>query len=187
MTSGIYKITNKGNGKVYVGCSKHIERRWKEHINGSGGRYNLIHHSILKYGLDNFSFHIILECPNICFDYWEKHYIKENNCVVPNGYNLNHGGLYNVVVSDKTKTKMSRSHKKMIGNLNSFFGKVHSIETKNKISLSKKGKSTKQNKKRVQFEGVIYECVFDLMSFLGMSKTNFYRNIKKRKISLIYL
>ena len=28
---GIYKITNKVNGKVYIGQSDNIERRWKNH------------------------------------------------------------------------------------------------------------------------------------------------------------
>lgn len=31
MTCGIYKIVNTDNGKVYVGSSKNIERRWDEH------------------------------------------------------------------------------------------------------------------------------------------------------------
>lgn len=31
MTSGIYKIINKVNGKYYVGSSKNIESRWKSH------------------------------------------------------------------------------------------------------------------------------------------------------------
>ena len=29
---GIYKIENKVNGKVYIGQSIDIEKRWKEHI-----------------------------------------------------------------------------------------------------------------------------------------------------------
>ena len=29
--SGIYKIENKNNGKVYIGSSKNIHKRWKEH------------------------------------------------------------------------------------------------------------------------------------------------------------
>ena len=30
---GIYKITNKINGKCYIGQSVDIKRRWREHIN----------------------------------------------------------------------------------------------------------------------------------------------------------
>ena len=40
---GIYKITNIKNGKIYVGSSKDIEKRWKEHL------YKLkygVHHSV---------------------------------------------------------------------------------------------------------------------------------------------
>lgn len=33
MNSGIYKITNKNNGKFYIGSSKHLDRRWWEHQN----------------------------------------------------------------------------------------------------------------------------------------------------------
>jgi predicted GIY-YIG superfamily endonuclease len=31
MSIGIYKIENLVNGKVYIGQSVHIERRWQEH------------------------------------------------------------------------------------------------------------------------------------------------------------
>jgi len=34
MTIGIYYITNVVNGKYYIGSSLHIERRFKEHLNG---------------------------------------------------------------------------------------------------------------------------------------------------------
>ena len=30
---GIYKITNKLNGKVYIGQSRDIDARWRQHIN----------------------------------------------------------------------------------------------------------------------------------------------------------
>ena len=35
MTCGIYKIENKINGKVYIGQSIEIERRWQKHLNAS--------------------------------------------------------------------------------------------------------------------------------------------------------
>lgn len=109
-TSGIYKITNKINGKCYVGCSKNIEKRWKEHSLGSQ-KDCIIQKSIKKYGKDNFDFNILLKCPSICFDYWEKFYIKENDSMSPNGYNLTCGGIFNIYVSSDTKQKMSESQK----------------------------------------------------------------------------
>lgn len=58
---GIYKITNKINGKIYIGQSINIERRWKEHI-FDNRKNSLIHLAIIKYGKENFSFEVIEEC-----------------------------------------------------------------------------------------------------------------------------
>lgn len=139
MSSGIYSITNKINHKVYVGCSKNIESRWKAHITKNTKNVNLIHESIKKHGVDNFEFTILLECPPICFDYWEKYYINKLNTIRPNGYNLKGGGLYNVTVSGETLEKMKMSH---LGQL--AWNKGHSLpslsnEHKLKISDSLKG------------------------------------------------
>ncbi len=62
---GIYQIFNTLNGKAYVGSSRHIDTRWKQHI-GSLGRGD--YHSILlqrawdKYGSEAFDFEVIQEC-----------------------------------------------------------------------------------------------------------------------------
>lgn len=66
--TGIYKITNKVNGKVYIGQAVDIERRWKEHekrvFYKNGKDYHSpLYRSIRKHGLNNFSFEIIEECP----------------------------------------------------------------------------------------------------------------------------
>lgn len=136
MTCGIYKIENKINGKVYIGCSKNIEHRWKEHIKGRNDRTHLIHNSFKKYGLDNFEFVILLVCPYLCFDYWEQFFISKNNSIVPNGYNLTSGGRYSFVQSEETCEKKRVA---MLGENNHFYGKTHSDETKQKISNTKKG------------------------------------------------
>lgn len=67
MTTGIYKITNKINGKCYIGQSQHIEKRWTDHkaksnnIKDKGYEYPL-YRAFRKYGIDNFTFEIIEEC-----------------------------------------------------------------------------------------------------------------------------
>ena len=65
MASGIYKITNTTNGKVYVGSAVNFDTRWKEHAREL--RKGTHHSSALqnawnKYGEENFEFSIIEEC-----------------------------------------------------------------------------------------------------------------------------
>lgn len=93
---GIYKITNKLNNKVYIGCSKNIQHRWIAHKSESvlenNPQYNYsIHKAFRKYGIDNFSFEIIeLTEEKDLFDkekYWIKFYDSYNN-----GYNETLGG-----------------------------------------------------------------------------------------------
>lgn len=62
---GIYKITNKVNGKVYIGQSRDIKRRWYEHrkVKGDYDRHSYPLYSVIdKYGIDNFEFEIIEQC-----------------------------------------------------------------------------------------------------------------------------
>ena len=67
MKAGIYKITNLINSKVYIGQSRNIEERWKEHIekgnNQNSEEYNYpLYQAFRKYGIDNFKFEILEEC-----------------------------------------------------------------------------------------------------------------------------
>lgn len=92
MITGIYKITNKENGKVYIGQSIDCERRIKEHCYPSRYKDGLvIDVAIHKYGADNFTFEIIEECNQEKLDereiYWINYYNSKGN-----GYNLTSGG-----------------------------------------------------------------------------------------------
>lgn len=65
MKSGIYRILNTKNGDYYIGSSKRIEKRWKEHINDltKQKHYNqILQRAWNKYGKDVFKFELILEC-----------------------------------------------------------------------------------------------------------------------------
>lgn len=89
---GIYKITNKINGKMYVGQSVNIKKRWNSHINDDRKKNQYaIHMAIKKYGKENFSFEVIEQClPTELNEreiYWISYYDTYNN-----GYNLTMGG-----------------------------------------------------------------------------------------------
>ena len=86
MSVGIYKIQNQINGKIYIGQSVHIERRWQEHCRASA--HSLIAKAIHKYGKENFTFEIIEECATDDLDRLEEQYIKQYDSLVPKGYNI---------------------------------------------------------------------------------------------------
>lgn len=94
---GIYKITNQLNGKIYIGQSNDIIRRWNYYKNppNSLGYKSLIIAAIQKYGIDNFKFEVIEECSveelNVKEIYWIAFYDSYNN-----GYNLTRGGDHNI-------------------------------------------------------------------------------------------
>ena len=75
---GIYKITNKLNGKSYIGQSTDIERRWREHHYRYWNNDNVIYMAFRKYGIENFDFSIIEECStqelNLREEYWINYY-----------------------------------------------------------------------------------------------------------------
>lgn len=86
MTTGIYKIQNLINQKIYIGQSIHIEKRWQEHCCPSAD--SLIGKAIQKYGKTNFSFTILEECDKNLLDSREEYFIKHYNSITPNGYNI---------------------------------------------------------------------------------------------------
>src|SRR5699024_942578 len=86
---GIYKIKNKINGKSYIGQSKRISRRWREHKRGTED--SVISKAIKKYGEDNFIFEVIEPCSVEELDAKEVFYIKKYE-TYKKGYNMTIGG-----------------------------------------------------------------------------------------------
>lgn len=90
--SGIYKITNMLNNKAYIGQSKDIYVRWKNHKSDAFNKlsevYNYpLYRAIRKYGIENFQFDIIERCEYSKLNERELYYIKKFNTLSGNGYN----------------------------------------------------------------------------------------------------
>ena len=112
----IYKITNKLNGKAYIGkTTKEPSWRWKRHLHDNRPGIGQI---IREFGKDNFTFEVIhtaesldeLECMEI-------QYIKRYNTFHPDGYNLTTGGN-NGKYSELSRQQISRNKKKFISENN---------------------------------------------------------------------
>lgn len=103
--TGIYKIENKINQKVYIGQSINIEKRWVAHKNTASNKYSLsydypLYRAIRKYGLKNFEFSVIEECNILSLNereiYWIDYYNSSNKNF---GYNLTLGGSHSSAIS----------------------------------------------------------------------------------------
>lgn len=80
---GIYRITNKLNGKSYVGQSIHCGKRLDEHSKGN----QLIDEIIQIEGIENFNFEILKEVERNELNYWEDYFIIKYETMFPSGYN----------------------------------------------------------------------------------------------------
>ena len=89
---GIYKITNIMNRKSYIGQSKQVERRIREHkiryTNDNSPSFDYpLYRSMRKYGVENFAFEVLEECSIEELDIRELYYINYYNTFIPYGYN----------------------------------------------------------------------------------------------------
>lgn len=86
----VYKITNRLNGKIYIGQTKQsLEKRFMQHLHTNSP----LGQAMRQCGTDNFTIEVIEECENQeQLNEREKFWIKVLNCKVPNGYNLADGG-----------------------------------------------------------------------------------------------
>jgi len=112
----IYKITNKINNKVYIGQTVNIKKRWSQHT--AAARSNkptqIVHHALIKYGIDNFSFEIIASCfDQNASNEAETIIVSQENSLIPNGYNSTNCG------SNAPKTE--EWIKNMTGNKNPWY------------------------------------------------------------------
>ena len=157
---GVYKITNKINGKYYYGSTTaSIRRRWNLHrcqlLNDCHPCEHL-QKSWNKYGEDNFEFSIVLLCdPDNCLyyeqlfldKYWDAGIKCYNICKVA-------GNQLGIKRSIETKKKMSDAkagkNNPMYGKSPPNKGKKTSEQTRKKQSDVKKGKlHTIEHRKKI--------------------------------------
>lgn len=77
---GIYKITNIETNECYIGQAVDIYKRWNQHCKAGLGidtpPGNKLYKAIQEYGLQNFTFEILLECNRDELNEKEKYFIS---------------------------------------------------------------------------------------------------------------
>ena len=142
--TGIYKIENLVNGKVYIGQAVDIITRWRQHKRDYKIKNQIIYRAMRKYGFKNFSFEIIMLCEEDLLNLMEIYYIKQYNSYIhwkdSNGYNMTIGGesTRGRKFTKEVKQKMSRNHPDVSGEKNPMYGRKFTDEHKQKMSIGLK-------------------------------------------------
>lgn len=147
----VYMHKNKINGKVYIGITKQKPQyRWND---GNGYKTQLFYKAILKYGWDNFEHYILFEhLTKQEAEYKEIQLIKKYNSHCGKyGYNvlddINKHRTERNLRKKRKKREVKETTKEKLRKAN--LGKHLSLETKNKLSKLRKGKSNLKNMKKI--------------------------------------
>ena len=136
--TGIYRITNKVNGKFYIGSAVNLRMRFYEHIrllNKKQHPNEYLQKAWIKYGAENFGFEVIEYCLKEELIEREQFFMDLYQ-VVDFGYNINPlAGLTRL--DAKLNDEQRKNHAERMIKLNK--GRKLSEETKEKMRQSHKG------------------------------------------------
>lgn len=123
----IYKITNKENGLIYIGCTiNSLKKRFSEHLYKcfKTDYKSKLYNSMKKYGQENFTIELIEECDLSVIYETEKKYIESYDSY-SNGLNSTFGGegCLGYIHSPEIRQKISENTK----NGNSHKGKTYEV------------------------------------------------------------
>jgi len=133
----LYRITNKINGKFYIGQTVQPDKRWNQHKNDAAHPTMIIHHAIKKYGNESFEFEVIAGCKT-----WddandiETFLVAQYNSLVPNGYNVSLGGM-NAPKSEQWLKSMRDWHASLSPEEKEARSKMHSESILQQIAAGK--------------------------------------------------
>ena len=148
MTGYIYRFRNKINGKVYIGQTIDLNRRYKDHLYyAQHNPVQQIHKAIAKYGIENFDFSVLHKIEGeddfvkLRLNELEATEILSHNSYRC-GYNASTGGEgnYGLVHSEETRKKIGAKSRN------------RSPESNHKISLALKGRVMSEEERQMRAE-----------------------------------
>ena len=116
--SGVYKITNTITGDFYIGSSKDVKKRWREHkCKSTWNKHpnNPMYLDMQKYGIENFEFEILAEVEIASLKETEQQFIETlkptYNDRNANGWDIEKRKKYNK--TDKFKEYQKEYHNQL--------------------------------------------------------------------------
>lgn len=132
---GVYMIYQMNTGKVYIGSSKRIEKRWKEHkreLNNNKHHNRYLQRAWNKYGGESFLFDVIEECNLDILIEREQFWMDYLNCLNSSyGYNISEKASTYCVSGDKNWMRKNKGS--FYGENSNFYGRKHTEESKAKM------------------------------------------------------
>jgi group I intron endonuclease len=116
MNSGIYQLTHKETGRIYIGQSKRLGQRFASYKKPLTGKRKLtyVEQAIKKHGWSAFDAKLIIAAEGQEYlDLLEINAIKVFDCVAPKGFNIRTGGNTSTF-SAETRKKMSDIRKEYL-------------------------------------------------------------------------
>ncbi len=177
----VYKVTNLINHKVYVGKSSKEPEKSRSYF-GSGIQ---IKAAIAKYGKQNFQKDILEICGNLEIlnekEKWWIEHLKSTNREI--GYNISFGGD-----GGRFPDEVYRN-RPYTGNKNPFYGKHHTLYTKDRIRTAKSGVKLDETVKisisaglRLAYQnGLIKASVTDQMRIDASARMKRYNKSQHKK------
>lgn len=167
----IYRWTNKVNGKKYIGQTIHPDKRYQQHKRGERADSQMIDRAILKYGVENFDYTVLLTIhadtreelrglldeAEIASIRLEQSYYKTGL-----GYNMTRGGMTrgSYTHTETTKLKLSRimKGKKLSEAAKRNIAEGHrglKLSEQHKASLQKAHKADMKHVRQLTVNGVL--------------------------------
>ena len=106
-TSGIYKITNKRNGRIYIGQSNNVFKRRRQHF----AELRAGHHSNYEMQADwnnshiaDWTWEVVEYCPEERLNEREIYWINQCGSMSPRGYNLGWNPFGRKIIAEGEQT-----------------------------------------------------------------------------------
>ena len=142
----VYSVTNKVNGKMYIGVTVNPKIRERNHFKHNIKTRSMLKNAIAKHGEENFVFQVLcVGTRSYCYMV-EPRFITAFNTRTPEGYNICAGGRGAVGLSGEHNGMYGRTGElhPHYGKPGFFAGAKHTEETKRKMSEAHKGRSTSE-------------------------------------------